>query len=53
MDILWQVFHSNKAMMPSREERTKLAESLGYKENQIYKWFWEIQHKHREDAMVE
>ena len=53
MDVLWEVFRKNKSQMPSRKERIKLAESLGFKENQIYKWFWEIHVKYREEAIAE
>lgn len=34
---------------PSRETITNLADELGLKENQIYKWFWDTKKKVDED----
>jgi len=28
--------------MPDRRQRLKLADELGLKEKQVYKWFWEL-----------
>lgn len=39
--------------MPSRKERVQLASQLGMKENQVYKWFWEVKHKQEEEDDME
>jgi len=47
MDVLWHAFHLNQGQMPPRKQRIRLAQQLDMKENQVYKWFWESQHKER------
>ena len=42
MEVLYKVFKEHKGKIPSRKLRLKLAAELGLKENQIYKWFWEL-----------
>ena len=42
MDILRKVYKENRGKMPARAQRLKLAEQLGLKQKQVYKWFWEI-----------
>ena len=34
--------------MPARKIRRQLAEVLQMKENQVYKWFWELMKKDKE-----
>ena len=47
MDILRRVFKENRGKMPARAQRVQLAEQLGLRQKQVYKWFWEIK-KQRE-----
>lgn len=49
MDVLWTVYKDHMGKMPPRKLRIQLAEQLNMKENQIYKWFWEINHKQQDD----
>ena len=48
MDILYQEFKKNKGKMPPRKLRLELAKKLELKENQVYKWFWELKQKQEE-----
>lgn len=48
MEVLWDIFKENKGKMPSRKQRSQLAEQLGMKDHQIYKWFWEAIHKYED-----
>lgn len=34
--------------MPPRKLRIHLATQLDMKENQVYKWFWEVRHKQQD-----
>ena len=45
MSELWKVYNEHLGKMPPRKLRLQLAKQLNMKENQIYKWFWEINHK--------
>ena len=47
MDILRRVFKENRGKMPARAQRVQLADQLGLRQKQVYKWFWEIK-KQRE-----
>jgi len=42
MDVLYREFKKNKGKMPPRKHRLMLAQELNLKENQVYKWFWEL-----------
>ena len=53
MDVLWKVYRENKGKMPSRKQRIEIAEEMNMKENQIYKWFWEIKHKQQDEQEME
>ena len=48
MDILYKVFKTHKGKMPPRKLRLVLADQLKMKENQVYKWFWELKQKQEE-----
>ena len=45
MEVLLKVFKMHKGQIPPRSLRKELAEELDLKENQIYKWFWELMNK--------
>ena len=53
MEILWTIHKQHKGKMPPRKLRIELAQKLRMRENQIYKWFWEIKHKQAEMGEVE
>ena len=42
MDVLRRALQENQGVMPTRKVRKEIAQSLDLKENQVYKWFWEI-----------
>lgn len=42
MEVLRKAYKENHGKMPSRAQRNKLAEQLGLRQKQVYKWFWEI-----------
>ena len=48
MDTLWQVYKQHKGKMPPHKLRIELAKELGMRENQVYKWFWEVKHKQQD-----
>lgn len=48
MDVLYREFKKNKGKMPPRKQRLVLAQELNLKENQVYKWFWELKQKQEE-----
>ena len=52
IDVLWNVFRQNKGKMPSRKERMQMAEALQMRENQVYKWFWEVKHKQQDMCVL-
>ena len=39
--------------MPPRKLRIQLATQLDMKENQVYKWFWEVRSKQQQDGEAE
>ena len=51
MEVLYEVFKQHKGRTPPRKVRLQLAADLGLKENQIYKWFWELKQKEGESWM--
>ena len=42
MDVLRRALQENQGEMPARKVRQEIAQGLDLKENQVYKWFWEI-----------
>ena len=52
MDKLWEIYKSLNGIPPSREVIGKLSTEMNLKENQIYKWFWDMKKKVQEDNVL-
>ena len=51
-EALWALFKELKGEMPKRVQVLELVDTLGLKEQQVYKWFWDTKKRVESDGLL-